>query len=160
MRHKGIVRHLCHYLNRGLGINEACAELGLTTTYIAKRCKRTDRVRLHQAHMLYVEGLQRELVQRARLGRPCGRLKQVIDDLPPLNLPGDDKDEEREYRKWRHRNFDNAPVNQSLAEVRRLLQNSGDVEDDATETVSSIGIDSVEEAPQDAADACRSARRP
>lgn len=148
MNHKGIVARLCHFLSQGYGINEALAELGLTTNYLTERIRRIDRSKLHQARACYVEGLQRELVQRARLGRACGRLKQVIDDLPELDIPGDDKDEARAYREWRRRNFASDdgvafgwPVNQSLGEVRRLLQNSGDVEDDedddATETVSS-----------------------
>ena len=137
MNHRGIVRHLGLHLQQGLGINEALAELGLTIDYIAKRCKRTDRVRLHQAHSIYRERLNREVVQRARVGRMTGALKQIIDDLPVLILPGDDEDEEQEYRKWRRRNFsndfDHTPVTQTLADVRRYFESLDDEDDDDCE---------------------------
>lgn len=105
MKHKGIITALSHSLTQGHGINEACAELGLTTDYIATRCKRTDRVKLHQAASIYREGLQRELVQRARLGRKTWQLEHALDNLPHLTLPGDDEDEARADRKRERHNF-------------------------------------------------------
>ena len=146
MKHKGIVTRLCYFLIQGYGINSALAELGLTTTYLTERIRRIDRVRLHQAHDSYVEGLNREVVQRARLGRHTGTLKRVIDDLPPFCLPGDDKDEARAYREWRRRNFasdDDGVIvdvdnSASLSDLRRLLEISGptdDEDDDAIETI-------------------------
>lgn len=101
MKHKTIVTRLCYYVIQGHGINESLHELGLTPTYL-ERLRRSDRVKLHQAHSIYREGLQRDLANRARLGRHTGQLERALDNLPLLSLPGDDEDEERE---WRRRNF-------------------------------------------------------
>ena len=134
MKHKGIVARLCYHLSEGYGINQALSLEGLTTTYLTERIRRVDRIKLHQAHAIYREGLQRDLANRARLGRHTGTLKQVIDDLPPFRLPGDDEDEERE---WRRRNFTGGAdgvivdVDNSagLSDLRRLFKISG-LEDD------------------------------
>ena len=104
MKHKTKIKSLCYFLIQGHGINEALAELGLTPTYLS-RLRRSDRVKLHQARNIFVEGLQRDLANRARLGRHTGTLKRVIDDLPPLDLPGDDEDQERADRKRSRRSF-------------------------------------------------------
>jgi len=143
MKHKTKIKSLCCFLIQGHGINEALAELGLTPTYL-DRLRRSDRVRLHQAHQIFREGLQRDLANRARLGRHTGTLKRVIDDLPFLALPGDDEDQEREHRKWHRRNFKDedageviiphngsyidAPFPEKLSQIRE-----GDLVDDEDE---------------------------
>ena len=138
MKHKTIITRLCYFLNEGYGINKALAELGLTPTYLTERCRRTDRVKLHQAHQIYREGLEREIVQRARLGRDITRLERALNNLPFLSLPGDDEDEERVHRRWERRNFPsdvdddfNRFVPQGAAvDVGRLVDlGRGDVED-------------------------------
>ena len=98
MKHKTIITRLCYSLNQGCGINSALAELNLTPVYL-ERLRRSDRAKLHQARAIYVEGLQREIVNRARLGRATGQLERALDNLPLLTLPGDDEDQEREFRR-------------------------------------------------------------
>ena len=137
VKHSTIISRLCQALTQGYGLNETLTSLGLTTEQLARRIRRSDRVKLHQAHQTYVESLQRDLVNRARLGRKTGQLERALDNLPPLSLPGDDEDEAREYRKWRRRNFEDdaeevIPHNgyynylpETLSQIRE-----GDVEDD------------------------------
>ncbi len=140
MKHKGIIKSLCALLQQGLGINEACAELGLTTDYFAKRCRRIDRAKLRQAHSIYREGLQREIVQRARLGRDIMRLERALDNLPPLSLPGDAADEERE---WRRRSNRARPEDEMTADIGSFagLSDFPNIEDDETETVDSPAVE-------------------
>ncbi len=59
MKHAQIVEYLCDRLSEGIGINEALAELNLVTNYLADHLTPADRVRLHQAREIYVEGLDR-----------------------------------------------------------------------------------------------------
>lgn len=99
MKHRTIITRLCYSLGEGHGINSALAELGLTTTFLTKRLRRSDRRKLHQAAAIYRESLQCEIIQRARLGRATGQLERALDNLPPLDLPGDAEDEERASRR-------------------------------------------------------------
>ena len=140
MKHKTIITRLCYFLNKGYGINEALAELGLTSTYL-EHTRRADRVKFHQAHQVYRERLQREIVNRARLGRDITRLERALDNLPLLSLPKDDQDEEREWRRRNSTSDDEefishngsyleAPyIPEILSQINLLAESSDDSED-------------------------------
>lgn len=158
MKHKGLVARLCYHLSEGYGINQALSLEGLTTTYLTERIRRIDRVRLHQAHSVYREGLQREIVQRARLGRDITRLERALDNLPPLSLPGDDEDEERAHRKGR-RNFAGDDMStelfpSDLADLHRFLNI-----DDEADAAEADDEDEAEPEPKPAEKAPAASRR-
>jgi len=91
MKHSTIIACLCECLERGKGINTVMAEINLTADWLKFLTPR-DRVKLYQAREIYVEGLERVMTERARMGRSIGKISHALRMARenPLRLPDDD----------------------------------------------------------------------